>query len=63
MIEMHGCTPGMSWGLVFLGMSIGLAFGFYLRDVCIRMRFESRPMRDEFPDVPVDKAPARRVDA
>jgi hypothetical protein len=61
MIEMHGCTPGMSWGLVFMGMSIGVAFGWAVHGALMRALRDSRPLcHDEF-DVPVDKAPGRKT--
>ena len=34
MIEMHGCTPGMSWGLVAMGFFIGAAFGVLIAGLC-----------------------------
>jgi len=57
MIEMHGCTPGMSWGLLVLGMFIGVAFALPIAGILHNWKHH------EFPDVPVDKAPARRVES
>ena len=54
MIE-HGCTPGMSWGLLVLGMFIGAAFALPIAGILHNWKHH------EFPDVPVDKAPRRKA--
>ena len=59
MIEMHGCTPGMSWGLLVLGMFIGAAFGLVAAGLLAGAKMAER----EWPDVPVDKAPARSMES